>query len=560
MDNSPSFNRTELFNAYSSLRNRGPDRSEFHELSEFVKIFIGFHRLAIMDKTTKGDQPFVLERENRTIYCLCNGEIYEHSLLQQKYNLQVKSKSDCEVIPLIYEQFGIDTLVNDIKGGEFACVIFDIYHKEEKLILHCIRDPLGIRPMFIGEDDTGIAFSSELKGLSNIISNKSSIRQLPSGSYLTYTVEKINNAIQYNSSITSYYDTSFPIVRSPLNDAELFSPENLNKVFEKVRNTFIQCVESMMESDRELGALLSGGLDSSLVVSVASRYLKKFGRKLHTFSIGMPGATDKYYAEMVAKHCDTIHTHVELTTQDFLNALNDVIYCIETPDITTIRASTGQYLISKIISEKFGVKVLLIGDGSDELCSGYLYFHKAKSADDSHHENAKLLRELMYYDVLRADRGVAGNGLEARVPFLKHTFVDLIMSLDPRLRVPIDGMEKWLLRKSFDGLDYLPQEVLFRRKEAFSDGVSSVADSWYRIIQTTADKLISDSEYEAEKYKYATIWNFVPPTKEALYFLRIFCDKFSSDLLHVVPHYWLPNSDWVGNITEPSARVLSNYK
>jgi len=552
-----SKDRGKLFGAYSLVRKRGPDRSEFHELDEFVKVFIGFHRLAIMDKTTKGDQPFVLERGDRTIYCICNGEIYEHSLLAKKYGLHLKSKSDCEVIPLIYEQFGIDRLVDDIKGGEFACVIIDIYHQEERMVIHCIRDPLGIRPMFIGEDESGFAFSSELKGLIGIV-DPSTIQQMPNGSYVTFTQARslCGNMMDNSTEINRYYDTSFPIVRSPLSESDLFDKKNLELVFERVRNTLIQSVESMMESDRQIGALLSGGLDSSLVVAIASKYLKQHGRRLQTFSIGMHGSTDRQYAEIVAEYWGTEHRHVELTTEDFLGAIDNVVNCIESPDITTIRASTGQYLISKIISERFGVKVLLIGDGSDELCSGYLYFHKAASPDESHEENAKLLREIMFYDVLRADRGVSSNGLEARVPFLKHTFVDLIMSLDPRLRVPINGVEKWLLRMSFDGLDYLPPEVLFRRKEAFSDGVSSVADSWYRIIQNRADAMITDEEYEAEKYNYK---QFVPPNKEALYFLRLFCDKFGKELLHVVPHYWLPNSKWVGNITEPSARVLTNY-
>lgn len=552
-----SKDRGKLYGAYSLVRKRGPDRSEFHELDEFVKVFIGFHRLAIMDKTTKGDQPFVLERGNRTIYCMCNGEIYEHSSLAKKYDLQLKSKSDCEVIPLIYERFGIERLVDDIKGGEFACVIIDVYHQEERMVLHCIRDPLGIRPMFIGEDESGFAFSSELKGLIGVI-DPSTIQQMPNGSYLTFSLNRslCGKSVDSSTEIYRYYDTSFPIVRSPLSDSELLDKKNLDPVLERVRSALIHAVESMMESDRQLGALLSGGLDSSLVVSIASRFLKQHGRRLQTFSIGMPGSTDRQYAEMVAKYCDTDHTHIELTTDDFLGAIEDVVDCIESPDITTIRASTGQYLVSKIISERFGVKVLLIGDGSDELCSGYLYFHKATSPDESHEENAKLLREIMFYDVLRADRGVASNGLEARVPFLKHTFVDLIMSLDPRLRVPINGVEKWLLRMSFDGLDYLPPEVLFRRKEAFSDGVSSVADSWYRIIQRRSDEMITDEEFEGDKYSYR---HFVPPNKEALYFLRLFCDKFGKDLLHIVPHYWLPNSKWVGNITEPSARVLTNY-
>ena len=263
-----SKNSTQLYTAFSSMRHRGPDRSEFFELSEFVKIFLGFGRLAIMDKTTRADQPFVLERDDHTIYCMCNGEIYEHDMLAKKYDLKLKSKSDCEVIPLIYEKYGIERLVHDIKGGEFACVIIDIHHKENRLTLHCIRDPLGVRPMFIGEDEAGFAFSSELKGIHGLVS-PASIRQMPNGSYLTLDLdlgEKGNSL-----SINRYYDTTFPIIRSPLNDDELFNYAYLDIVFNQVRTMLIDSVESMMESDRQLGALISGGLDSSLIVAIAAR-------------------------------------------------------------------------------------------------------------------------------------------------------------------------------------------------------------------------------------------------------------------------------------------------
>jgi asparagine synthase (glutamine-hydrolysing) len=546
-----------LYNSYLKLQSRGPDRSQFLEINEFVKIILGFHRLAIVDTSRKGDQPFVIERKDRTIYCLCNGEIYEHKQIEQKYNIKCESGSDCEIIPRIYEQYGIDEVVKNIKGGEFACAIIDISHTENKLTLYCVRDPVGVRPLFIGQDDYGFCFSSNLKGIQDVVQHDA-IVQMPSGSYLKFDVLSdktgtINTQIKF----TKYHDMTYPIQKSTLSDEELFSDIHLETIFEQVRDTLIASVESMLESDRPLGALLSGGLDSSLIVSIASRYLREnYGKQLHTFSIGMPGSTDRKYAEMVSKYCETIHTHIELTTEDFLRAINDVVECVETPEVTTIRASTGQYLVSKIISEKHDCKVLLIGDGSDEICSGYIYFHKAPSPEEMHKENVKLINELKYYDVLRADRGVASNGLEARVPFLKYTFVDLIMNLDPRLRMPREGMEKWLLRKAFDKHNYLPDEVLFRRKEAFSDGVSSVKNSWHKIIQTNCDKLISDKEFEVEKHSYG---HLLIPNKEALYFMRQFCAKFDKDLTHVVPHYWLPNSDWVGNVTEASARVLDFY-
>jgi len=520
---------SNMYSRFMKMQARGPDKSTFIVEGD---VAMGFHRLAIRDTSHKGDQPFVLRVGDRVIRWICNGEIYEYGALVDKYNLSFKlqSTSDCEIIGHIYLAVGIEGLCREIMGGEFACVIID--SNKDCNTVHCIRDPLGVRPMFVGYDSHGIIVSSELKGMHGLI-DPQLITQMAHGSIFTYSSE--------NASLRKYYDDSWPI---NFNDA----PQD--EVLSGVRDTFIAAVESMMYSDRPLGALLSGGLDSSLVVSVASRYLARFGQRLHTFSIGMPGSTDGKYAAIVAKHCNTIHTHIECSVDDFIGAVAEVVRVIESPDITTVRASTGQYLVSKIISEKYGIKVLLIGDGSDELLGGYLYFHKAPNHEDFHNENCKLLREIKFYDVLRADRGVAGNGMEARVPFLKHTFVDYIMKLNPVWRVPRFGKEKWLLRSAFSVGNYLPTEILYRKKEAFSDGVSSVENSWYSIVQSHAEAIISDEDFVASKGSYG---HLVPPTKEALYYLRIYLSHYP-DTLHLIPHYWLPN--WVGNITEPSARVL----
>ncbi len=258
---------------------------------------------------------------------------------------------------------------------------------------------------------------------------------------------------------------------------------------------------------------------------------------------------------MVADYCGTKHTHIELSNDEFLAAIKDVVWATETWDITTIRASTGQLLVNRYIAKNTNIKVVFNGDGSDEVCSGYMYFHKAPSPEEAHKENARLVKNLHTADVLRSDRGTARNGLEARSPFLKYTFIDTYLSIDPRLRVPIDGMEKWLLRNAFKGYDYLPDEVLFRKKEAFSDGVSSVKKSWYQIIQEQVDKMYADEEYESKKNDFKVC---VPPNKEALYFVDLFIEMFGKDVMHVIPGYWLPK--WNGNVTEPSARVLEDYK
>lgn len=572
-------NKGDLYNAFTKIKHRGPDRSGFLEVNDFVDMFFGFHRLAIMDKSTEGDQPFVFEFKDgrgqhvRTVYCLCNGEVYNFHQLIQKYDLKVKSVSDCEVIPLIYMEYGFDQLLKDLEA-ECAILIVDVDHVKEEMIVKAMRDPCGVRPMFYSIDDDGVAFSSEMKGLTDIC-RPFTITQLPPGSYLDMTIKNVDGEIDIENKIEEYYNFDFPINKSQ----QMLDKYSLQPVFKGVRDVFEDCVHSMLESDRPLGALLSGGLDSSLVVSIAAKYyMKMYGKKMQTFSIGMPGATDEKYARMVSEHCGTEHTHVEFTTEQFLGALGNVIWATETFDITTVRASTGQYLISKWISENTDIKVLLIGDGSDEVCAGYMYFHKAPTPEDSHRENCKLVREICYYDVLRADRCIAHCGLEARVPFLSRKFIDHYMSLHPDLRMagkyiedlPHDEgysgrrMEKWLLRKSFDvRIDpddpesrmYLPREVLFRRKEAFSDGVSSMKKSWYEIIQDMTEKRYDDQFFRQSQSIHQ---HCSPPTKEALYYRIIFEKMFGRGIDHVIPHYWLPS--WCGDITEPSARVLDSYK
>lgn len=291
----------------------------------------------------------------------------------------------------------------------------------------------------------------------------------------------------------------------------------------RIRETLTQAVQARSRAERPMGALLSGGLDSSLVAGLLAKEFKKRGETLRTFSIGMPGATDKEHAENVAKHIGSVHTHIEFSERDFLDAVEEVVKVTETFDITTIRATTGNYLVGKWISENTDVKVLLIGDGSDELCSGYMYFHSAPDPHSSHLENIRLINDIHQYDVLRADRGVADNGLEARVPFLDKHFIDLYLTIDPKLRIPTTTekgfkMEKALLRDSFLGENLIPDSVLYRKKEAFSDGVSSEDKSWYVILQEWCEKEYSDQDLEE-----STKLSYLPPvSKESLHYRKLF--------------------------------------
>jgi asparagine synthase (glutamine-hydrolysing) len=510
-------------------------------------MYLGFHRLNIMDKSTSGDQPFIIEHNDRTIYCLCNGEIYEYLDIIKEYGLNVQSKSDCEVIPLLYKQLcftgdiegdrtGFRELVSKIKGGEFACAIIDIDHTQSVTTIRLVTDPASVRPLFYAITDKEIVFSSVLKGLIDIVDGEY-IRRFKPGHILEIKLWEENNMIKSATHEENYYIHDKTPIYQPISDEHILTSQYLQKALIEVKSVFEKSVIS------------------SLIVACCAKILnEKYGRILKTFSIGLPGSSDGPYAKMVAKHCGTFHTHIKLTSDDFLKAIEEVIWATETCDVTTIRASTGQFLISRWIRKHTDVKVLLIGDGSDELCSGYMYFHNNPSATDSHNENCRLIKDIHKYDGLRADRGVSGNGLEARMPFLKHTFIDLILSIDPRVRIPIDGIEKWLLRKSFEGTDYIPEEVLWRKKEAFSDGVSSTENSWYDIIQKRVKHLYTDKDLKSAQTKYP----YCPPTSmEGLYYREIFVRKFGDDKAHLIPYQWLPK--WCGNITEPSARVLDVY-
>ena len=555
----------------TKIKHRGPDRSISIDNNNYK---LGFQRLAIMDTSIQGDQPFshsykltdsgTGHQVLRTIYVMCNGEIYNYKEIIESaeftekvgnFDFKMKSHSDCEILLPLFLNHGIDYLIKRI-SGEFAFSIYDIYEDLEtnkiNYSLYLGRDKFGVRPLFytILAPDT-FAFASEMKSLIGLKSNNK-VEVFKPRTWLHVTGMKDDAKLYFNAGM--YYKIGhLPIVKKP----------DLEEVYRAIRRVFTKAVECRLDSDREIGCLLSGGLDSSLVAAVASGILKSRGKTLKTFSIGMPDSPDSKFAKIVAEHIGSEHTNIEIPEAEWLNNLEKIIEITETFDITTIRASTGQYLVSKWISENTNIKVLLIGDGSDELTGGYLYFHKAPTPQELHFENIKLLEDIHFFDVLRADRGVASNGLEARVPFLDQELVNMYLSIDPELRVPLphtyeDGKtancEKWLLRMSFDSTDLLPKSVLWRKKEAFSDGVSSHSKSWYQIIQEKINSEMTDEYFEKEKNKYTGF--LVPHTKEALYYHELY-DEMYPNQYHILPYYWLPK--WVGDITDPSARTLDIY-
>jgi len=532
-----NFVKDNFFIDFMKLKHRGPDNT-YYKIHNDHGLIMGFHRLAINGIRVNSDQPFVLETETSNIYCICNGEIYNYKQMAKKYDIVLTSGSDCDILIHLYLKIGIESMLKEI-DGEFAMIICENSKTTNEVKLFVCRDQCGIRPLFVAWDENTIIFSSELKGCS-ISSN---VQQFPPRTYLTLSSGDNFDNIKF----TSYM--SFDNIPQTINDFE-----EAKKI---IREEFITSVESRLMADREYGCLLSGGLDSSLVAAITSKKCKENGKILKTFCIGMDEhATDIKYAELVAKHIGSHHTTIIYPETEWLYVIDTVIHAIESYDITTARASIGQYLVSRWISEYTNIKVLLIGDGSDELTGGYIYTLKAPSKDDFHQEILRLLNNIHFFDVLRSDRGISSNGLEARVPFLSRKFIETYLSISTDLRKPPEGvMEKYLLRSAFEGTNLLPDEILWRKKEAFSDGCSTIERSWFRILQDNMETRMYDKEFKIyqKQYKHCT-----PPSKEAVTYRIMFESHFGKDEIvsKVIPYFWLPK--WCGNISEPSARILTD--
>lgn len=517
----------ELRTVFDRIAYRGPDNTVEKNIDS---VFMVFHRLAIMDISDAGNQPFILE-SNPDYVLMCNGEIYNHHKLIEKYGFQVESHSDCEVILHMYAKFGLERTIRELEGV-FALVLYDKKHQ----VLHISRDPIGVRPCFIGFDaEKALYVASEAKAIADFVE-----RLEPFCPGKTVTWDLRNRKVLGKQTI-------YPYEYSPL-----VGDITENFLLQQIRSRLTQAVEKRMMSHREIGCLLSGGLDSSLIAALVASFSEG---PIQTFSIGLKGSVDLHFARKVAEHIGSIHHEIEFTEEDFLAAIPEVIYNIESYDTTTVRASVGNYLVSKYIKENTDCKVIFNGDGADEVCVGYLYNINAPTLDELQKESVRLVKELHYFDVLRSDRSISSNGLEPRTPFLDPHFVDFYMSIPPEFKqFSRERMEKYLLRKAFDKLDLLPDEVLWRRKCAFSDGVSTQKKSWHHIIQDFVDLQISDDDFQASRDSYA---HCTPQLKESLYYRRIFEEKFASPAHDLIPHFWLPQ--WT-DVIDPSARELSGYE
>lgn len=537
----------EIYEAFMKIQKRGPDQSVLIKPDEKYGLSIGFHRLAINGLSLSGDQPFTYETDDKIYYLVCNGEIYNHKKLEKKYGITPTSGSDCEVLLHLWLKIGMDEMSKEL-DAEYAVCVCELDKTTNEVKLYISRDHLGIRPLYVSGNKNEVVITSDLNGSPFLLKNTEGYNKVHQFKPRCNATLSNMQESMYDLNYTQYID--FNDVNTTIYDLET--------AMLKINRTLRKAVTTRLMSDKQVGALLSGGLDSSLVCAIASEYLKKQGKTLKTFSIGLNGGTDEFYAKKVAEYIGSDHTHVEFTNKEFLDSLNIVIKTINSFDITTVRASVGQYLISKWVFENSDIKVLLLGDISDELVSGYMYNFSAPSSEDLHAEAVRLLNDIHFYDGLRADRSVASNSLEGRFPFGFLKFVKLYLSIDPKFRMPtFGGIEKWLLRESFKADAILPNDVLFRIKTAFSDGVSSEEKSWFQIIQEHLETDISNEEFEEEIKEYN---HMKPVSKEALYFRRIFESHFgtSEETAKVVPYFWLPK--WSGGITEPSARVLQVYK
>ena len=533
------FLRPQLLEMSKKIRHRGPDWSGIYADD---KAILAHERLAIVDPVS-GKQP--LFSEDKRLVLAANGEIYNHRQLRKNLDSDYKflTESDCEIILALYKEKGVDFL--DDLNGIFAFALYDA-EKDAYLIA---RDHIGVIPLYMGWDQNGTFYvASELKALEGYCTK---IELFPPGHYLS----------SEDGELKKWYVRDWQ-------DYETVK-ENETSI-EKVREALEAAVHRQLMSDVPYGVLLSGGLDSSVTSAIAKKYSEKriesddttaaWWPQLHSFSVGLEGSPDLAAARKVADHIGTVHHEIKFTIQEGLDAIKDVIYNLETYDITTVRASTPMYLMARVI-KSMGVKMVLSGEGADELFGGYLYFHKAPSAKDFHEETVRKLDKLHMYDCLRANKSLAAWGIEGRVPFLDKEFMDVAMSINPKDKM-INGerMEKWVIRKAFES--YLPESVAWRQKEQFSDGVGY---SWIDTLKQVVAQEVTDEQMANAHFRFPIQ---TPQNKEEFYYRSIFEEHFPSDAAALsVPQeasvacstkIALEWDEAFKNMNDPSGRAVAN--
>lgn len=491
--------RPKVLDMSRKVRHRGPDWSGIYSSENAI---LAHERLAIVDPKS-GQQP--LFDQNRTVVMSINGEIYNHRELRKETpDFTFQTELDSEIVLALYKKEGSAFL--DKLNGIFAFALYDL----EKDCYLIARDHIGIIPLYIGWDREGAFYvASELKALEGQCER---IETFPPGHYI-YSADGAHYQKWYQRDWERYeavkdQETSIDTLRKGLEDA----------------------VHRQLMSDVPYGVLLSGGLDSSVIAAITKRFAARriesddqdqaWYPQLHSFAVGLKGSPDLEAARRAADHIGTIHHEVNFTIQEGLDAIRDVIYHLETYDVTTIRASTPMYLLARVI-KSMGIKMVLSGEGSDELFGGYLYFHKAPNAREFHEETVRKISKLHLYDCLRANKSLAAWGVEGRVPFLDKEFIDIAMRSNPADKMIREGkMEKWLVRKAFE--DYLPESIAWRQKEQFSDGVGY---SWIDTLKAQAEEKVSDEEFATALLRFPVN---PPKNKEEFLYRSIFEEHFPS--------------------------------
>ena len=502
----PTIPETTIQECFERGKHRGPDHTSHVNLGN---VWLGFHRLAINGLDIASNQPFHTD----DVYLICNGEIYNYRELFATMDKIPFSKSDCEIILHLYLEYGIDYTVHAIQASEFAFVIYD----KRIDTMFIVRDPYGVRPLYQGTNVNGMVYvASELK----MIPPMDQVKHVRPGTITT--IDSCQTTCRSYCSLPSIQHVSVPPCH--------------------VYSVLYNCVKKRVETtERPMACLLSGGLDSSIIAYLVNLCRKELGitTPLETYSIGLEGAEDLRYAEIMSKHLESNHTSIVVSEQDFLNAIPNVIYAIESRDTTTVRASVGNYLVCDYIRKHSQAKIIFNGDGADEVCGGYLYLKRAPNELEFDKECRRLVTDIHLFDAQRSDRSISSHGLESRTPFLDREFVELYLSLPPRLRYT--ACEKKFLREAFVGM--LPDVILWRKKEAFSDGVSSLQRSWFSIIQDSIPPYIQDK------------YNMENPdcTQEQFYYKTLYDSLFSVDLHQ---YFWMPKYSLSQDC---SARTLENY-
>ena len=556
--NSDGLDLEYVRNEFYKGKRRGPEFSKLEY--SYMKMILGFHRLAINGLNYESNQPIVIN----DVVLICNGEIYNYKQLYQSMDVIPATDSDCEVIIHLYLKYGIEQTLTML-DGVYAFVLYDnrITNNIQNHI-YVARDPLGVRPLYQLKPKHNsqcnlLGFASELKSIAffyNLDILNYDICQFTPGTYSVFQLP--NNVSPFWTKVqenVTYFTPNFSYNRLIGTHNDMF-----NEAFSGITHYLNAAINKRcLTTERPIACLLSGGLDSSLITALVNNHFQRLNRGtiLETYSIGLKGSEDLKYAKIVADYLKTKHTEIIVTEEEMFKAIPEVIYAIESYDTTTVRASIGNYLLGKYIAKHSKAKVIFNGDGSDELFGGYLYMGKCTDDIEFDRETRRLLKDIHLFDVLRSDKSISSHGLEPRTPFLDRNFVNYVLSIPPFFRnhVNFKRSEKYLLRNSFSILNFedfenkqiLPTSILERKKEAFSDGVSSHGRSLYMILQEYISNHLNEIEMTT-KYN--------PNIETEKYYYKQIFDKRYPNCEHILPYFWMPKYT---DATDPSARTLTFY-